>query len=378
MEFSATPPQFRIDRALYERELKERVSKVFEPQHCVIFAFPLPFQLPLKNNTCFQRGFGNLVNAFLFERYETESQDATFPEGGPSTLGMKTRVEMALILPETPIVRGMTDMAKITGDPYVFLYSNLVHLLHRLNTYIYAYRLLFEDCNTHSLSVEQFLTIYTQIHTLPGWEVQTSGPLFVPTFNFNHGTILTNVEEKWVNVIEGLGMYLDRTKSEFVAAFQFYADARRYLYRGDFREAVVFTGMSSEAFLNGIFRHVRLLDGKSDAEIEAEFDDIPFKSRIKKHISHAVGGDWDLTRNKSPAGKWHQHVYELRNRVIHGGHFPSQHEGTVAFITFVSFAEFLRERISANKVKLGTLHAELANLPKFFVQGEETHTFDLS
>lgn len=378
MESLATAAKLRMDRDFYERVLKSNITAAFDAQHCLIFALPLPFQLPLKDSTCFWRVFPNLSTAFLFEKYETESHDGTFPEKSISYGEMRTRVEMAVILPDTPTIRSITDIAKLTDDSYTFLYSHAVHLIQRLNNYVYAYRLLCEDCKTYSISVEQFFLVYTQIHALPGWDVQLSGPLVVSANSSNYQNIITNLPEQYTRAIEFLGRHLDRSGGEFVAASQFFADARRYLYRGYFREAAVFMGMSSEAFLNGIFRHVRKADGKSDAEIETEFEEVPFMTRLKKHISHALGGDWDLTKGTSQVAEWKKQVYDLRNRVVHGGYFPAPQETAAAFMTIVSFSEFLRQRIEANKVKLANAHVELAQLPKFFVHGQELSTFDIS
>ena len=247
---------------------------------------------------------------------------------------------MAVFFPESPSIRCITDIGKLTQESYEFLYRHLVHLMRRLNSYIYGYRLLFEDCKTYSISPAQFFYAHTQVRALPGWELKISGPLVLNANAFNYERILFNVSDRHANVIESLGMHIDQTKGAFVSSSQFFADARRYLYRGYPREAVVFLGMSSESLLNGLFRHLRKADGKSDAEVELDFEEIPFMTRIKKYLSHGLGGDWNLNNNTSRVALWKKHVYDLRNRVIHGGYFPEDHEATLAFVTLVAFSDF--------------------------------------
>ncbi len=377
MEPAAQPPQLRIGHDFYDHFLKSDISAVFEARHCVIFVLPLPFQLPLKDNTCFRTMFTNLATAFLFDKYETVSHEATFPHSAIPHAEIRTRVEMAAFFPETPAVRGMTDFTQLTDDSYTFLYRHAYHLMRRLNNYTYAYRMLFEDCKTYSVSPQQFFHAHTQVHSLPDWATQMSGPLVLNANPFNYERIMFNVNDQHANAIEFLGMHIDQTQGEFVSSSQLFADARRYLYRGYFREAVAFLGMSSESFLNGLFRHLRKADGAPDTEIEAAFEEIPFMSRLKRYISHGLGGDWNLD-NRSPVAQWKTDVYELRNRVVHRGYSPEHHEAAKAFLTLVAFVAFLRKRVEAKKKSLADAHEELTKLPEFFLHGKELDTFDLS
>src|SRR6516225_1056148 len=203
---SGTPQELQIGENFYNKFLKSEISGAFEPRHCVIFALPLPFQLPFKNESCFRTTFGNLATAFVFDKFETVSHEATFPQSAIQHAEMRTRVEMAVFFPESPSIRCITDIGKLTQESYEFLYRHLVHLMRRLNSYIYGYRLLFEDCKTYSISPDQFFYAHTPVRALPGWELKISGPLVLNANAFNYERILFNVSDRHANVIESLGM----------------------------------------------------------------------------------------------------------------------------------------------------------------------------
>jgi hypothetical protein len=370
--------ELTISEQFYDQFLQADVTMQFEPKYCITFAMPLPFQLPLKDGTCFLSVFENLATAFILDKYETVSHEATFPKSPLQMAQMRSRVEMVVLYPEVGQSTEIRGKDEIDEHAYEFLIRHLFHLTKRFNNYVYAYRMLFEDCRAHSISPEQYFQVYVRTISLPEWSVDLSEPLVVSALPQNYENILFNMPDEFVAPIEALGNYTDQASNGFVASSHFFADARRYLYKIQPREAVLFLGLCSESLLNGLFRHIRTAAGKSRQEVECEFDEIPFMRRIKRHISHSLGGDWDMSSSKSKAGVWKEHVYELRNRVVHGGYNPDMSEAMLAFTTVIDFSEFIRERVTLCKSALPEAYTEFSSLPPLFLHGEELTTFDVS
>ncbi|QDT90968.1 hypothetical protein [Gimesia algae] len=365
-----------ICKEYYEKHLEQEVNKKITPKYCLVFAVPLRFQLPFKNETLFFTTFNNQVTAFIFDKYETPQHEAIFPDSALNSPELRTRVEAMYFMPECDELASIVNTEN--EESHLLQYSFLSHLLNRLNNYVNAYRMMFEDCKAFPVSPEQYFYIFSRVYDLTDWKTLMSGPVFTSSNPFNYEKIMFNVQGNALHAIEGLGMYVDQKQNKFVAASQFFAESRRYLYTGYPRETIVFLGMCSETMLNGLFHHIRKIDGLTELEINTEFDEVPFMRRIKNHISHSLGGSWDMSKDMSIVGKWKKNVYDLRNRVVHAGYFPHYHEAANAFQTMVKFSEFIRERVDTKKSLLPNAYKELKALPEFFVQGVRESTFDIS
>lgn len=372
-------PDLTIGREFYEEHLASDVAQGFIPRYCLVFSLPLRFQLPFKNASFFCTAFTNQATAFIFDKFETVQHEAMLPDRGVDITELRTRVEAIAFFPENGEIEAITDLANLDDASYEFLYSHFSHLLNRLRSYLYAYRMLFEDSKTFLVSPEQFFMAFTRIYTLPDWNIRVSDSLVTCTNPSNYERIMTNVTDEHFRAIEALGFHLDRDHNKFAPTSQFFAEARRYLHLGHPRESVVFLGMSSESLLNALYHHIRAAEGVPELEIDVELEDTPLMRQIKRHISHALGGSWDMTDPSTPIGAWKDSVYGLRNRVVHGGYFPQMHEAISAFVTMVDFAEFVRERVFVHESQFPAAAAELQSLPPLFVHGQEgEHTFDIS
>lgn len=369
-------PPLTICKDFYEKHLEQVVTKGINPKYCLVFAIPLRFQLPFKNESFFCTTYTNQATAFIFEKYDSSQYEAIFPGHSLPYSELLTRVEAMIYFPEGDELASIVDISN--EESHSLLYSYLSHLMNRLNNYVFAYRMMYEDCKVFSVSPEQYFYIFSRIYTLPDWNTKVSGPIITSANPFNYEHIMFNIQDKSLHTIEGLGMYVEQNQNRFVAASQFFAESRRYLYTGHPRESVIFLGMCSESLLNGLFHHIRVANGLTESAIDTEFDEIPFMRRVKNYISHSVGGNWDMSKDASIVGEWKKNVYDLRNRVVHAGYFPHHYEAANAFQTIGKFSEFIRERVIAKKSQFPNAFNELKVLPELFVQGTEESVFDIS
>ncbi|WP_026074064.1 hypothetical protein [Anaerococcus obesiensis] len=62
-----------------------------------------------------------------------------------------------------------------------------------------------------------------------------------------------------------------------------------------------------------------------------------------------MGGIWDITREETPIYNWYNNTYKLRNRIVHGGYFPTFYEADIAIISAMEFSEYIFNRVRTKK-----------------------------
>lgn len=349
---------FSLNSDIYKNELYKNILKMFEPVCAIHYSFTLPFQLPFIDGSRFEMIYNNHAIFFYFDKFSDNSREVLNEEDGVDIPKLRTRIEILVISNEDE---------KNFDDEY--LYSYFINILEKLNNYIYAYRLLFEDWKTKKLSSENLhCSIMTSVYSLPKWNEVKSDPLMI---NTNYENILLNSTEEYIDVIESFGMYLNTRENPFITSHKFFAESRYFLFNGHYQESIIYAQMCIESFLNSIYRMIRLSQGKQTSEIDKEFDDISFMKRIKKTIHIELGGNWELEKGNKEVHSWYSEVYLLRNRIVHGGYTVLQHEAYKAFTCTYDFCKFLDLRVKCNNKKFPKIVQYLELLPGFFLEGEE-------
>lgn len=352
------PKQFSLGREVYNDGFREVISSIFTPSSAIHYCFTLPFQLPFKNGTRFHLIFNNHAIFFHFDKFEDSYKESIYDEDeGIKIAKLRTRTEALIITKEQ------------VGHDEEYLCSYFIHILEKLNNYTYAYRLLYEDWKTKKVSPESLhCVILTSVYSLPEWNEVYCGPFMI---NRNYEQIITNLPPEHARAVEGFGMYLNTQNNPLIPSRKFFAESRSSLWNGEYQESVIYAQMCIESFLNNIYKLIRLAQGVETNNIDVEFENTSLISRIKKKISHELGGIWQLDQGNGAVHLWHSKVYMLRNRIVHGGYNVARHEAYEAFECAYVFCNYLVLRIKENKRKFPELAQYSEQIPEFYLQGEE-------
>jgi hypothetical protein len=271
---------------------------------------------------------------------------------------MRTRVEMACFTNED---LSLADTQRI--------FEHLIHLTNRLNCYVYSYRMQVEDIYTYCLGQGSLAsaTLF-EILKLPEWKRIKSQPLQV---NKNRNPILTNLPDNIVLDIERLGAYIVTSNNPFLPSRKFFAEARRYLWLSNHREAIIYLQMTVESLLNNILRLCWVKNGKSESEVDSWMLKTPFTTRFKKWIPHFIGGDWDYIKINGVVSNWFNNVYQARNRILHGGFEPNIVDGKNAFESVFALSKYIDDLLKKKSKQLPSIWELRSRVPDLFLYGNE-------
>lgn len=115
----------------------------------------------------------------------------------------------------------------------------------------------------------------------------------------------------------------------FLPAFEMAAVARRSLFSGRLRHAVLESGTAIELLVYAAVREVAFESGRSPEQVERVLD-AGFKNVAADHFARHFGFSSDLDAAGDALGRWWRDGYVLRNRVAHEGHRPSKTETAAA------------------------------------------------
>jgi hypothetical protein len=115
----------------------------------------------------------------------------------------------------------------------------------------------------------------------------------------------------------------------FLPAFEMMAVARRSLFAGRLRHAVLESGTAIELLIYAGVREVAFESGKSTQQVEGILG-AGFENVVADHFARHFGFSPDLGAASDGLGRWWRDGYRLRNRVAHEGHLPSGSEAVDA------------------------------------------------
>ena len=185
--------KFTVDEVFYKTRLEPKIETLFSPVSMIHFVFSLPFQFPVKNGTLFYLIYNNNAYFFHLDKFPDDSKEPMFEEDPGINIGkLRTRVEATIVSKEDFSTRDAQD-----------IYSHFVHSLNKLNGFINAYRIHFEDWKTRPATPENLHSvIWHRIIKVEGWNVVTDRPVLV---NPNYTNIITNLSNHLTEMVQDYG-----------------------------------------------------------------------------------------------------------------------------------------------------------------------------
>lgn len=120
------------------------------------------------------------------------------------------------------------------------------------------------------------------------------------------------------------GLAAVATEKPYVTTVLWRSRAQRALKQtGDAADAIISFQIAAESLLFDTYRMLLIDEGLSSAEVQSELDkDLPFKSLLTKIMPAKLGGQWNVTKRDTPVGAYWEHLYTMRNSVVHRGLDP--------------------------------------------------------
>ena len=160
----------------------------------------------------------------------------------------------------------------------------------------------------------------------------------------------------------GIASSIDDTHGVFRSKEWFQTAMRLSTVEGRHDLAMVALNTAFEVLVFGLARVLRVDEGASSAEIDAEFGGrMGVDAVCHRYLEPRIGGRWDTTDTSCPIGEMTATVVDVRNRVAHQGLPVSPTQIGAGLTSFVRFAEFLVRRVAANKWRFQRACMDLMN-----------------
>lgn len=343
-----TSGPFLIDKVLFDTEIKRSYITQFEPETMIQFAVLLPFRIPARGLCMTVFPERHVGQTFLFHEIQVIQE---IPEGvlGTDLIKLpqdKTRVEMAYITSEELI----WDNAK--EEQGVHLMQEVFHaLLAGLNTVLTGYVLATHHGAVHRVTEEMLGPVYFgRFVPLRKWDQTRLGGYLVNEPLLPERDEVTAAQvERWKDRCNELS----KGENQFLIVQEIALTADRLLRQGLYPEAVVHAQTAVEVFLWSVYGALCSTEGKTVPP------DMPFITLVKAEMPSRLGGNWSLKDSRYPTAQWFLKTYELRNRIVHGGRFPTKEEAAEAISAADEFRDWVVSRIEANRTKYSHLASQV-------------------
>ena len=139
---------------------------------------------------------------------------------------------------------------------------------------------------------------------------------------------------------------------QFDSYYAHFQNARFLLSQGNAIQSIVeFTTASEELVSTIILMNWVNEKNMSEDEITEKFENAPFKKRIDSELPKILGGQWNIKDEKTIVGAWYIKTYGIRNRIVHGGYTPDDHEIFTAVSCEYDFINYVIELMNKSKYK---------------------------
>lgn len=311
------------------KDLKFDINRFLE------FEISLPFQLALEDRSLFSFKKENCILHYLYKTHE--------------------RVEVIVEHGDLPVKKYYTSVIVAIGynfDEYkddtneaiqnkLFDYS-----LEELNKQIIAYSICTKDDRCFRLSKEMiFPVILMNLVNLEVIENEMSIFMLHMDIPYKKETL------KNEDVYDCLRIYnvYNEKSNPLIHSESYVLKARRKFREGFYDEAVISIQTNMEILIRIIYREVLICSGISEIDIEKRLEDESFMSIVKKQLAKYIGGTWDVTRQETPICNWYNDTYKMRNKIVHGGYFPTFKETDIAISAAMEFREYIFKRVREKK-----------------------------
>lgn len=133
----------------------------------------------------------------------------------------------------------------------------------------------------------------------------------------------------------------------FFQWIELYQAAEHHLAAGRYMQSVISATTGVEVLVNTIIRASWGLRERDPDKLAGVLD-CGFRSLVKQHLAELLGEKIDLDDPETPAGRWYEACYQLRNRVVHEGHKPTSREAYEAKIATGKFARSFSDPLLAD------------------------------
>lgn len=193
-----------------------------------------------------------------------------------------------------------------------------------LNVLFLSYLVKMKDLNVYRISKEMVnrLSSCRVIYTNQ-WD-RPQHIIFMLHFDTPYNPEPLDIEE--LGKIYGFLSAVRDRENPFVLQEELYLTAERYIKEGFYREACIFAQMMAEELLNTLYIELLIHEGKTETEAYKMREGLPFISMVRKGFHQRIGGQWNPDDLNTKCGTWYCQTYLMRNRVSHGGYFPSLQE----------------------------------------------------
>ena len=168
-----------------------------------------------------------------------------------------------------------------------------------------------------------------------------------------HSTLRDDLpDERPAEEIEGAIELVHRYRRGEMPFFDFiehYQAAEHHLGSGRNSQSVISATTSIEVLVNTLFRSLwQLLELEPDG-LERALN-APFRNQLVEHLPRFLEVDGlDPNDADCAPGRWFRDCYDLRNRVVHGGHKPSSPEGMNAKLATRAFASWMGAQLKSDE-----------------------------
>ncbi len=130
---------------------------------------------------------------------------------------------------------------------------------------------------------------------------------------------------------------------------ELYQAAEHHLGSGRNAQSVIFAATAMEVLVNTVFRVLwQLLELEPD-RLERALG-APFRNQLVEHLPRLlVIDEIDPDDAESEPGRWFRNCYDLRNRVVHGGHKPTSPEAMDAKLSTRAFAAWIGAQLKPDE-----------------------------
>jgi hypothetical protein len=324
---------FRINQESFESDFRNLYEGRFQPRYLVQFSVLLPYCIPVSGAHFTTFPSATAAHTFLFDQVQaTEEVPAGVLSRAQARIPVgRTRVEMALVTADDTAWRSLENeeimslMEETFGD-----------LLRNVNVVLTAYLLSTSDVSVYRVTREMIGFVYFgRLVHLGHW----ADAKRVGFLNLVRDPLTRPDRLEWKAIEKWRESFNRMREDAFRVAREVELAASRHLTQGMYPESVVYAQVSVEVFLNKVYAILCAAEGKT------VLDDLPFMSMVKSEFPPRLGGNWAIATPGTPAGKWHQDTYVLRNRIIHAGYFPVLGETELALKAADEFREWVVSRI---------------------------------
>ncbi len=318
----------------------------YKPRLIIEFELVIPFYLPIDVNNIItiKSEKGNL--SFKFNKISIDHSSEYLGNMKTSMLNKhKTKVLMIAAV-DLEHETYLKDCQRYKNDYFI-------QLLSVLNKIVLSYMITMNDDDCHYLTKEMLPAFLLAKETnIESWE--SSSFLFVLHMNLPIEKELVSKAEMYE--ITSFYSVITSNSNPFVIGEQLTYMAKKSFRQGYYMESINYVQTSVETLIRTLFEELLIVEGKSDFEINKQLEDTAFMHIIKRHLSHKLGGNWDVNKRNTPIGEWYENTYQIRNKAIHKGYIPTFQEADEALNCALDFKKFIVERIKKNTKKFRKLN----------------------